>query len=163
MPIFVLSVGGYISLTQNNVDVMIKSAKFPWKGRPIIFRNMDAFDFEKYENKYDSGYMRYSLNRTIMESDFRKAEKLNIPYVVFTNDVIVFNICRVLTRKTYDKPENKYDACYGGWFIVTKYNERNVKVEFESYPFDRFGRLEWPEKKENDLMVPFEILLSELL
>ncbi len=162
MPIFVFSLGGNLRLTPYIIKTLSKSSKFPWSGKSIIFRDMDAFHLENYKDEYISGYQRYAIDRELMETEFNKTEAQKIPYVVFTNDEIVFNICRVLTRKRYDNPETKPDIECGGWFVVTKCDKNTMNIEFEYYQFDKCGRLDWPHG-ENNLCEPFEILLTELL
>lgn len=162
MPIFVFSLGGKLRLTPYAVKFLSESSKFPWNGKSIIFRDMDAFHLENYTEEYISGYQRYEIDRELMETEFNKAEVQKIPYVVFTNDEIVFNICRVLTRKTYDKPEIKTDSECGGWFVITECDRNTMDIEFEYYQFDKCGRLNWPHGR-NNMCEPFEILLTELL
>lgn len=162
MPIFVFSLGGNIRLTPCVVKTLSKSSKFPWSNKQILFRDMDLFHFENYKDEYISRYQRYMDDRELIETEFNKAEAQKIPYVVFTNDEIVFNICRVLTRKTYDNPETKPGTECGGWFIITECNKNTMDIKFEFYEFDKFGRLDWPHG-ENNLCEPLEILLMELL
>ncbi len=162
MPIFVFSLGGNLRLTPYIIKTLSKSSKFPWSGKSIIFRDMDAFHLENYNEEYISRYQRYTIDRELMETEFNKAEAQKIPYVVFTNDEIVFNICIVLTRKRYDNPETKPNTEFGGWFVVTKCDKNTMNIEFEYYQFDKCGRLDWPHG-ENNLCEPFEILLTELL
>ena len=162
MSIFVFSLGNNVRLTPYAVKILSKSSKFPWSSQPIIFRDMDSFHFENYSDEYISGYQRYINDRDLMETEFNKAESQKIPYVVFTNDIIVFETCRVLTRKMYDKSEIKPNNGYGGWFIITECDKNTMNIKFESYDFDEFGRLDWPQE-ENDLTKPFDILLDELL
>ena len=157
MPIYVFSLGGDLRLTPYIVKTLSKSSKFPWNGKSIIFRDMDAFHLENYSDEYISGYQRYANDRELMETELGKAEAQKMPYVVFTNDEVVFNICRALTRKMYDNSENKANAEYGGWLVVTECDRNTMNIEFELYPFDKYGRLNWPHGK-NNLCEPSETL-----
>ena len=161
MPIYVFSLGKDVRLSPDEVESLMNQNGFPWSQETFVFRDMDKFHYENYGNNYISGYQRYIADRKLMEAEFQNAESRKIPYVVFTNDMIVFQTCRALTNKAYDKLKNKPAGGYGGWLIITKYNRDGMSLS-EWYEFDQFGRLDWPQE-ENDLTEPFNIILSELL
>ena len=163
MPLYVLTVGNDVEIPWEKEKIILGDKKFPWS-LPFMSYNMDKLHSENHGKKYISPYERYRLDRNLLEEQFKKAQKINVDYVVFSTDAIVFDICRVLTKKAYENSDFQLnDHKCGGLFVIESYNQNTEKFEFGSYWFDKYGHLdEWPDTKNNP-MGPFEILLSELI
>ncbi len=153
MCLYIVTLGGNIKLSSSDLNTVILKQKSLWS-KKRMYRDMNLFDFKNKKYFYESRYNQYTVERNLIEREYSEREVRNEDYVLFTTDPIVFSICRVLLKK-YQKT--------GKLIVYNNYDYQLKEYTYSKYIINEDGRVEdWPPKTD-DISVPLDILLSELL